>query len=317
MSIEETTNNTIYQVSVSLSVLLGVRKLIASCCKWRRFIQHDVVIHLPTSFFGGTWPNVLTVKPKLSLNLNKASSMKSVVTFTRQSKDSLKITSRTSLGHPRSGLNSSELFSAHDLELLITIVAGSIRMGDAELGMNPLILFEDIGNYVLIKGNDSPASEVRNYYLEGVPIAFPRRIVSQDSTCYWARRPASGKSESSWHVLEIKNAIFGRKGTTIARSRAWYNCSVTDTSRPLRISTMACGLRPPKSFTPTPSALQQVQRGVRLTALVLGMMQPGTSTTRHGNSDGNVGDKLAQKHQSSRRHCAITCGHHGTAAAWR
>ncbi|KAH6892888.1 hypothetical protein B0T10DRAFT_400019 [Thelonectria olida] len=94
----------------------------------------------------------------------------------------------------RSGLYGSEPFDVRDdLERLITIVSGYSRMSDTELGINPLILLDDAGKYILAEVGDGP--EVCKFYLEGEPIAFPQTIVSQGSTCYRARLPASTKSE--------------------------------------------------------------------------------------------------------------------------
>jgi hypothetical protein len=53
----------------------------------------------------------------------------------------------------RSGLYGSEPFNVqHGLEQLITIVTGYTRMSDAELGINSLILLDDMGKYILAEG---------------------------------------------------------------------------------------------------------------------------------------------------------------------
>jgi hypothetical protein len=90
----------------------------------------------------------------------------------------------------RSGLYSCETFDIHEKpDRLITTIAGYTMMSDDELGINTHIKNDELGKYILLKGDDE--TEAKKNYFEDQPIAFPQRIVSQRHTCYPAKRLAS------------------------------------------------------------------------------------------------------------------------------
>lgn len=90
----------------------------------------------------------------------------------------------------RSGLYSCQPFDATvDPSRLMTIIAGYMWMSDRELGINTRIEKDESGKYIMLQGGDE--LQVSKLYLVDEPIAFPRRIVSQATTCYKGKMPGS------------------------------------------------------------------------------------------------------------------------------
>lgn len=94
----------------------------------------------------------------------------------------------------RSGLYSCEKFNIHqDPCRFIQIMASYSLMSDEELGVNTQVKEDEMGKYILFKGDSKTEEEC--LYLEDKPIAFQRAIVCRGTTCYRVKRRVSKRPE--------------------------------------------------------------------------------------------------------------------------
>ena len=90
----------------------------------------------------------------------------------------------------RSGLYSCKEFDIHkDPHRFIRVMAGYTFMSNKELGMDTYVKVDNIGKYIMFKGEDRTKRE--KLYLEDEPIASQRAIVCRGTTCYRAKRENS------------------------------------------------------------------------------------------------------------------------------
>lgn len=94
----------------------------------------------------------------------------------------------------RSGPYSCERFDAHkDPARFIKVMLAYTMMSDEELGLNMFIKEDDVGKWIMIKGEGQVKEERLD--LGHHPIAFQRAIVCRGTTCYRARRQGVNRPE--------------------------------------------------------------------------------------------------------------------------
>lgn len=94
----------------------------------------------------------------------------------------------------RSGPYSCGRFDAHkDPARFIKVMLAYTMMSDEELGLNMFIKEDDVGKWIMIKGEGQAKEERLD--LEDHPIAFQQAIVCRGTTCYRAKRQGLSRAE--------------------------------------------------------------------------------------------------------------------------
>jgi Fungal protein kinase len=87
----------------------------------------------------------------------------------------------------RSGFYSGEKFDIHkNPQRFIQVMAGYTMMSDEDLGMNTYIKEDEVGKYVMFKGEDT--TEEEKLYLQRRPLAFHGSIMCRGTVCYRAKK---------------------------------------------------------------------------------------------------------------------------------
>ena len=151
----------------------------------------------------------------------------------------------------RSGPYSCERFDAHkDPARFIKVMLAYTMMSDEELGLNMFIKEDDVGKWIMIKGEGQAKEERLD--LEDQPIALQRGIVCRGTTCYRAKRQGASLPEFvvkfSWR--SYKRRAEGELLQLAKKMHVWGVAEIFGHRDLTRVSDLRHGLQfgKPRSF---------------------------------------------------------------------
>ena len=151
----------------------------------------------------------------------------------------------------RSGPYSCERFDAHKYPArFIKVMLAYTMMSDEELGLNMFIKEDDVGKWIMIKGEGQAKEERLD--LEDHPIAFQQAIVCRGTTCYRAKRQGVSRAEFvvkfSWR--SDKRRAEGELLQLAKKTHVWGVAGIFGHRDLTRVSDLRHGLQfgKPRSF---------------------------------------------------------------------